>query len=90
MAIEAMAQRCAVVCFKDTTVEEITDAPECGVAADYASALSLKQKLTDLIQNKDEIIYRGNLGRKIVESKYRFDMYVDRHIELYKEVMMEK
>lgn len=90
MAIEAMAQRCAVVCFKDTTVEEITDAPECGVAADYASALSLKQKLADLIQNKDEIIYRSNLGRKIVESKYRFDMYVDRHIELYKEVMMEK
>lgn len=90
MAIEAMAQRCAVVCFKDTTVEEITDAPECGVAADYASASSLKHKLTDLIQNKDEIIYRGNLGRKIVESKYRFDMYVDRHIELYKEVMMEK
>lgn len=90
MAIEAMAQRCAVVCFKDTTVEEITDAPECGVAADYASTLSLKQKLTDLIQNKDEIIYRGNLGRKIVESKYRFDMYVDRHIELYKEVMMVK
>ena len=50
----------------------------------------LKQKLADLIQNKDEIIYRGNLGRKIVESKYRFDMYVDRHIELYKKVMMEK
>jgi len=90
MAIEAMAQRCAVVCFKDTTVEEITDAPKCGVAADYASASSLKQKLTDLIQNKDEIIYRSNLGRKIVESNYRFDMYVDRHIELYKEVMMEK
>lgn len=90
MAIEAMAQRCAVVCFKDTTVEEITGAPECGVAADYASASSLKQKLTDLIQNKDEMIYRSNLGRKIVESKYRFDMYVDRHIELYKQVMMEK
>lgn len=85
-----MAQRCAVVCFKNTTVEEITGAPECGVAADYASASSLKQKLADLIQNKDEIIYRGNLGRKIVESKYRFDMYVDRHIELYKKVMMEK
>lgn len=90
MAIEAMAQRCSVVCFKNTTVEEITEAPECGVAADYASASSLKQKLVDLIQNKDEIIYRGNLGRKIVESKYRFDMYVDRHIELYKKVMMEK
>ena len=90
MAIEAMAHQCAVVCFENTTVEELTEAPMCGVTASYASASSIKEKLEHLIQQKDDIILRGKLGREIVESKYRFETYVDKHIELYKEIVMEK
>ena len=89
MAIEAMAQKCAIVCFEHTTVAEITESPKCGLAADYASAVSLRKKIESLLQNEDEIVARGNMGRKIVEAKYRFEMYVDKHIELYKSVMME-
>lgn len=89
MAIEAMACRCVVVCFEHTTIEELTEAPNCGVAAKYASAESLKQELEDLLQEKDNIISRGNLGREIVKEKYRFETYVNRHIKLYKNIMME-
>lgn len=90
MAIEAMAHQCAVVCFEHTTIEELTEAPDCGVAAKYASAESLKEKLEELLQEKDNIIFRGNLGREIVKEKYRFETYVDKHIKLYENIMMEK
>ena len=89
MAIEAMAAKCAVVCFENTIVEKITNAPDCGVSVEYCSVESLKKALYKLVQNPEEIKIRGISGRNLVEKKYRYDEYVRKHKELYEEVYLE-
>lgn len=86
MAIEAMAQRCSVVCFKNTVLEEITEAPEIGCAASYCDAKSLAEIVKRLIENVDEIKYRGEQGRSLVRRKYNFEQYVTAHKQLYQNV----
>lgn len=86
MAIEAMAQRCSVVCFKNTVLEEITEAPEIGCAASYCDAKSLAEIVKRLIENVDEIKYRGEQGRNLVRRKYNFEQYVTAHKQLYQNV----
>lgn len=86
MAIEAMASGCAVICFEGTTVADITEAPRCGVKVRYQSAEDLRRQIERLINDKDEMRYRGLLGRKLVEEKFDYNRYVKQHIELYEEV----
>lgn len=90
MAIEAMAHECAVVCFKDTVLAEITDAGRCGLAAEYKNADSLAEKIKQLLVRKEEREARGKLGRKIVAARYRYDDYVRKHIALYQNILEEK
>lgn len=86
MSIEAMAAGCAVVCFKSTTIEEITSAPECGVAADYKSSGGLAKAIQNLIDNWAETQRRGRLGHEMVKERYQFRNYVEKHIRLYEKV----
>jgi glycosyltransferase involved in cell wall biosynthesis len=86
MSIEAMAHKCAIVVFKDTVLEEITFAPDCGVAVKYKSSDELKETIERLIDNYEERLFRGNLGREIVGKYYKYSDYVNEHIELYKEI----
>ena len=89
MAIEAMAAGCAVICFNNTILEKITNSPKCGVAADYCSVNSLKNEIERMINNPDEIKQRGKLSRKFVEETYKYDDYVRKHAQLYKEIYEE-
>lgn len=86
MAIEAMAQRCSVICFKNTVLEEITEAPEIGCAAAYCDSKALAEIVQRLVNNTGEIRYRGEQGREFVKRNYRFEDYVQAHAELYYEV----
>jgi len=86
MAIEAMAAGCTVVCFDQTILPEITEAPECGVQVEYKSEEKLAEAILHLVQNKEEIRKRGQKGRKLVEQKYTLEEYVSRHIKLYEEL----
>ncbi len=86
MAIEAMAARCAVVVFEKTVLEDLVCSPDCGIAVPYCDAVALQKTIERLIENSEERKARGELGRKIVEENYRFDTYVERHIEVYKEI----
>lgn len=86
MAVEALASECAVICFKGTVLEEVTNAPECGIAVEYLSSDALASEITRLTEHPEEAIRRGRKGFGYVEAHYGFDAYVDRHIELYEEI----
>ena len=89
MAIEAMAAGCTVVCFEGTTVAENTDAPRCGVAVKYASAVELAKAIKALSEHPEELRRRGERGRALVEQTYRFESYVERHRKLYEAILSE-
>ncbi|MEF9997857.1 MAG: glycosyltransferase [Lachnospiraceae bacterium] len=87
MAIEAMAAESTVICFKDTVVEEITRAPKCGIAVEYASSEAILGAMYRLLENQEELLLRGKLGREIVEQHYNMENYINQHISLYEEIM---
>lgn len=89
MAIEAMAAGCTVICFRGTVLETVICAPECGIAVEYQSAEALANAIRYLLRHPGELIGRGEKGHQFVEERYSFDTYVDRHIELYHEIMEE-
>lgn len=86
MAIEAMAAETTVICFEKTTIEEITYAPECGIAVEYKSSDAIKQALIKLKNSRNELKIRGRLGKMLVQEKYLYENYLKQHIELYKEI----
>ena len=87
MAIEAMASQCTVVCFKDTVLEEVTNAPECGVAVKYADAKHLLERIEKLSRNRDECFIRGLKSKEWVKKTYQMKDYVSKHIELYNRII---
>lgn len=87
MAIESMGCKCALICFANTVVEEISDAPNCAIASKYKDAKDLSLNIKRLIDNRNELEHFQNAGFKHVKENYSFDLYVDRHIALYEEVM---
>lgn len=89
MAVEAMASKCAVICFRGTVLEEITNAPDCGIVVEYLSSDALASEIVRLTEHSEEIVRRGEKGFEYVEAHYRFESYVDRHIELYEEILQE-
>lgn len=87
MAIEAMAAECLVICFENTVVSEVIEAPICGVAVEYLSDTKLCEAIEWLVNEPEEIERRGKIGREIVEQKYRWKDYVEKHIQLYKSLL---
>lgn len=87
MAIEAMAAKSTVVCFKNTVLEEIVHAPECGIAVAYGDSMEMLKAVSFLHENREEIENRGEKARAIVRNEYNINAYVDKHIELYEEIM---
>lgn len=83
MTIEAMASKCAVIVFKDTVLEQVSYAPECGIAVECKSSEAIKNELERLLKHKEELQFRGELGREIVEKHYKYSDYLNKHIELY-------
>ena len=90
MAIEAMAAMSTVVCFKDTVLEEVTFAPECGVAVEYGDSIKLRNVVEHFIKYPEECTKRGIKGREVVKEYYQYKDYVMRHLNLYKEIMKNK
>lgn len=87
MAIEAMAAGCVVLCFENTILEEITNAPECGISVSYQSSKAISYELERILHRPEEFLVRGRMGREIVEKNYRFETYVERHMKLYEKIV---
>ena len=86
MAIEAMACGKPVVVFDNTSLSEVTFVPECGLSAKWCDSESLRKQILYLINNEDERIRRGQLGRKLAEENYDINVYHKKMIELYETV----
>ncbi|MDK2585829.1 glycosyltransferase [Romboutsia sedimentorum] len=87
MAIEAMASGKPVIVFKETVLEEITYAPNCGIAVHYKDWKALKEVVNRLLLNPDERYARGEKGKSLAKEYYSYDRYVNQHIELYKSII---
>lgn len=86
MAIEAMSSGVPVLSIKGTSLESVTNSPECGLSVEPSEfACSLQ----DLIDNPDEIKRRGEKSLSFAKEHYNKDTYVHKMIEVYKEVIEE-
>lgn len=87
MAIEAMVAENAIICFEDTVLQEVTGAPNCGIAVKNGSEKELGNALLSLCKNASLRVQRSVACRHLAEKEYRLDKYVDEHILLYKQVL---
>ncbi len=86
MAIEAMACEKPVVVFDNTALPSVTFAPECGVLVEDRNSNKLREAIEYLIDNEEERIKRGKLGRKICQENYSIDKYNNSLVNLYKKI----
>jgi glycosyltransferase involved in cell wall biosynthesis len=90
MAIEAMASGCPIIVFENTVLPEITFAPECGISVPYKNSDLLRTSVERLIKNPEECYWRGEKGKEIARKHYRYEDYVNHHIDLYEEILDRK
>jgi len=87
MAVEAMASCRPVIVFEGTALPSVTFAPECGITVPRADSNALREAVERLMTNPDECRKRGEKGSEFAKKYYRFENYVDRHINLYQDVL---
>lgn len=85
MAVEAMASARPVVCFEGTALPAVTFAPDCGIAVPKGDVDALFNAVMHLRDCPEEAKNRGEACRRKAEEHYRFEDYVNKHLELYKE-----
>lgn len=83
MAIEAMACARPVVIFDNSALPYVTFAPDCGVLVENKNSSKLMEAIKMLIDNPNERIRRGLLGRKLAEENYNIDVYHQKILEVY-------
>jgi glycosyltransferase involved in cell wall biosynthesis len=84
MAVEAMAAARPVICFEGTALPAITHAPDCGIAVPMGDATALRAALDRLALDPAEGAERGALGRRLVETEYAYESYLDSMAALYR------
>ncbi len=89
MAIESMAAYVPVICFENTSVAEVTKAPKIGMSAKWGSSADLGRIISECISNNKEMIIRALAGRALVEEKYTFEEYIQKHKQLFERLMVE-
>ncbi|WP_373265370.1 glycosyltransferase [Hungatella hathewayi] len=87
MAVEAMSAETVVICFEDTVVAENVGAPEIGISVSYGDSDQLAKAIDSMYCNSGERKRRGSDARLIVRKKFRYEEYVDKHIELYRNII---
>jgi len=90
MAIEAMACGKPVIVFEGTSLPEVVFAPEGGVAVPYGDSNALRKSIERLINNPEERKKIGARALKLVKDNYDEKLYLNRMINLYKEILKNK
>ncbi|MDD2435158.1 MAG: glycosyltransferase [Bacilli bacterium] len=90
MAIEAMACAKPIIIFDNSALPSVTFAPECGYLVEDDNANELGKAIKFLIENKDERMKRGNLGRKLAVENYDINTYNNKIIKLYEDMYRRK
>lgn len=87
MAIEAMASERPIIVTEGTSLPSVTFAPDCGIAIQQGNGREFADAIQRLMNSPEECESRGRLGRKLAEKHYRFEDYVQQHLELYREIL---
>ncbi len=87
MAVEAMACGTPVVVFEGTSLPNVIRSPLGGLAVPSMDSGALAAA-TGRLLNDDQLLRNlGRQARRIAESEYPLSLYVQRHRDLYKEVL---
>ena len=84
MAIEAMSCGVPVLSIKGTSLESVTNAPECGLCPDKKD---FSQALNQLINNPEELNLRAEKSYNYARENYNKDIYIERMIAIYKDII---
>ena len=88
MAIEAMASGRPIIVMDGTSLPDVTFVPDCGISISRANAVhELKEGIEHLMQYPDECRKRGEIGRALAMKHYSFDIYLEKHIQLYESIL---
>jgi hypothetical protein len=83
MAIEAMSVKKPVIVLQGTSLPDVTQAPNIGVACER-NAQSLQKAIQDLIDNPAKRDARAELGYQYALKEYGLDIYLERMVKVYK------
>lgn len=86
MAIEAMACGKPVITFDETSLPEVTFAPNGGISVPQGDADALLSSLQQLIENENQRLQLGRNALALAKKHYNFEDHAERLLELYKEV----
>ena len=87
MAMEAMAFGKPTISFADTSISEVTQVPDGGVAVPYRDGEALARAAKRLIENDEERLALGRRARAIAEKRYDFNDHASKVLDLYKEIL---
>lgn len=83
MAVEAMAAGRPVICFEGTPLPCITYAPKCGLAVPHGDPIALRGAIDAIASDPVDAHRRGELARRLAESVYSHELYLDRLASIY-------
>ncbi|MBC7946420.1 MAG: glycosyltransferase [Chitinophagaceae bacterium] len=87
MAVESMACGTPVITFEGTSIPDVIKAPKGGLAVPAKDSSALALAIQTLLRDDDLRDKLGKQARQIVEQEYSFQLYVQRHVSLYENVI---
>jgi Glycosyltransferase len=87
MAVEAMACGTPVIVFEGTALPSVIQSPKGGLTVPSKDSKSLAYTIEKLLEDEQLRAKMGESARQLAESEYKLDVYVNKHILLYKEVI---
>ncbi len=89
-ALESIACGTPVVAFDNTAITEVIEAPYAGIVVPATDIYSMKDAICTLMLDSKKLSELSSNARKLAESKYNKNDYVNRVIEVYKHVINKR
>lgn len=89
MAVEAMSCGLPVIVFEGSALPSIIKAPVGGIAVPARDSVALSTAIEYLLNNEKERLKISIQARALVENEYSDHLYVNRHIDVYNNVIDE-
>jgi glycosyltransferase involved in cell wall biosynthesis len=90
VATEAMMRGTAVIASAAGGLAEIVQHHETGLLVPPGNADALAVALLQILQNRELAEQMGAKGREVAKTRYSQDMYVDRFLELYRSMCVDR
>lgn len=87
VVLEWMAMGKPVVGTKVGVIPEVLRDNETGYLVPSQDSLSLAKAISALLENKEKGVSFGKMGRKVVESVYNEDLFVEKTLEVYRKAL---